>query len=239
MAAAEEAEKAVQEANKAAAGSSSDRQAAALKIDGYTRDQLLELLLEHTRRSGTSAQLVTLLREKAAAAAGEDLHAVAPEPREGEPPAEPKDYGISWVEAGDEAAAYRSPEGDAARSALESARSDVTKLEDELRTAKEEEGTDYGPDAAFYKLKGSCVELKVNQYTYSVCPFGSAKQDYTTLGSFSGWGKTADGSADYSKMLFTGERGIERCLHRLITIACYTTVSQSYFQSDNFSLMNL
>lgn len=221
----EESERVVTEQRKGEATptpylSPDERVASNLRIDGYTREALVTLLIEHTRRTGTGKDLVALLRERAAAAAslgpvgGSDDTSV-PETEGGE-----KTYGIEWTDgaaasgSSESAHDYRSPEGDAARSALEAAREAERKLDEELKAANEEEGSDFGPDSAFHKLKGACVELKVNQYTYSVCPFGAAKQDYTTLGSFSGWGKKADGSTpDYSKMLFTGEfgtRGIER-----------------------------
>jgi protein kinase C substrate 80K-H len=46
--------------------------------------------------------------------------------------------------------------------------------------------------------------------SYKVCPFGSASQDSTSLGTFSGWGAAAAGSSggegggDYGLMKFTG-----------------------------------
>jgi hypothetical protein len=99
---------------------------------------------------------------------------------------------------------YKSPEANKAREARTAAQSEVSRLEGELRAVKEDETADFGPDNAFWKLKGKCSEIRVNnQYTYSVCPFGAAKQDGTSLGTFAGWGKLADGSSDYSAMQFS------------------------------------
>jgi protein kinase C substrate 80K-H len=61
---------------------------------------------------------------------------------------------------------------------------------------------DYGPQAAFWKLDGRCFELTQAQYRYSVCPYGAARQDHTSLGSFTGWGGGA--VPDYRAMSFTG-----------------------------------
>lgn len=37
-------------------------------------------------------------------------------------------------------------------------------------------GHDYGPKSAFLPLLGKCVEVKVNQYTYELCPYEKATQ---------------------------------------------------------------
>jgi hypothetical protein len=91
----------------------------------------------------------------------------------------------------------------AAREAAETAATALSSAERALESAKSDLGADFGPDGVFYTLKGSCFSLKHNQYTYEACPFGSAKQDHTSLGSFSGWGVDG-GAADYSKMRFSG-----------------------------------
>ena len=65
---------------------------------------------------------------------------------------------------------------------------------------------DFGPDGVYFSLKGSCFTIKQAQYSYEACPFGAAKQDQTSLGTFLGWGADAGGSgtADYTKMRFSG-----------------------------------
>ena len=72
-----------------------------------------------------------------------------------------------------------------------------------LEAAEADLKTDFGPDGVFFSMKGSCFPFKQGQYNYEACPFGSAKQDHTSLGTFQGWG--VDGAAnDYSKMRFSG-----------------------------------
>ena len=131
----------------------------------------------------------------------------------------------SWPAEREAGAEYRSDAAEAARAALAAAQADASRLDSELARLGEEKGVDFGPDAAFFRLKGKCFETRVNnQYTYKVCPFGAASQDSTSLGTFSGWRKAAaapasasaaaesggEGAAsaeapvDYSGMLFTG-----------------------------------
>jgi protein kinase C substrate 80K-H len=69
-------------------------------------------------------------------------------------------------------------------SASESAK---TNADTELRQARETSAMDFGPDQAFFPLKGQCFDFKQAQYTYQVCPFETAKQDHTSLGQFDGW----------------------------------------------------
>jgi Glucosidase II beta subunit-like protein len=101
----------------------------------------------------------------------------------------------------------KTPEGNKARAARDTANAEVNKLEGELRKLKEDESNDFGPDSVFYRLKGKCFSYRSTQYTYEVCPFGTAKQDHTSLGTFTSWGKTkaADGTEvnDYSYMQFS------------------------------------
>jgi len=83
---------------------------------------------------------------------------------------------------------------------------EISRVELEKRAADEDKekadadsSTDFGPDGAFYPLKGKCLEIRLAQYTYKVCPFGDAKQDHTSLGTFEGW---ADGG--HTTMNFRG-----------------------------------
>ena len=53
--------------------------------------------------------------------------------------------------------------------------------------AKQTVEADYGPGDAFFKLKGECVELQLNQYKYTVCPYDKVEQDGTLLGKWHSW----------------------------------------------------
>jgi protein kinase C substrate 80K-H len=62
------------------------------------------------------------------------------------------------------------------------------------RTIKDKEAElayDFGPDQVFAKMLGKCFSGVVQQYTYEVCPFGSASQkeksSSTNLGKFNRW----------------------------------------------------
>jgi protein kinase C substrate 80K-H len=101
---------------------------------------------------------------------------------------------------------YRSDEGDRARGELNMLRADESRLQGEVKTLDEEAGMDFGGEGAFRKLKGQCFDLRVNQYTYTACPFGRASQDSTTLGNFGGWEEVAAaaGGGTEKVMKFTG-----------------------------------
>ena len=96
-------------------------------------------------------------------------------------------------------------EGKVGRETLAKAKGEESTSQGEVTRLEGEASTDFGPNAAFFPLKGQCFDLRFQQYTYTMCPFGAARQDSTTLGSFTGWGSLKDGSGvDYSEMLFTG-----------------------------------
>lgn len=99
---------------------------------------------------------------------------------------------------------YTTPEGDEARRVLSSATSEDTRTAGEVSALEAEGRTDYGPDGAFYALKGVCIDAHAGPYKYTACPFDRASQDSTSLGTFSGWGTKADGSTDHGVMKFTG-----------------------------------
>ncbi len=78
---------------------------------------------------------------------------------------------------------YQSAAANKAREDASAAQRAESELETELSSLQEQESTDFGPDGVFYKLKGQCFDHRVNnQYTYTACPFGTAKQDSTSLG---------------------------------------------------------
>lgn len=201
-----------------------------LGVTGYTNAQLLSLLVDHVRDTGTSGALVKRLRRLAGEKEEEEPVATpSPDNAEEYVPADddsaasdvdtlkPGSGGsstgrssysalskINWLEEFDAASTpYKSPAGDQAREKLIALRGEINKVEQDLRQAKEEGEKDFGPDNAFYPLRDKCYDLKVNQYTYHVCPFGTAKQDYTSLGTYEGWEKNPDtGAVDYTSMLF-------------------------------------
>jgi len=84
-------------------------------------------------------------------------------------------------------------------------RTECTEKEKALRAAEAkveaEQGKidgDYGANDVFYKLKGECFTLQLQQYVYELCPFRSAKQGSTLLGSWDSW------ETDYTAMRYKG-----------------------------------
>jgi protein kinase C substrate 80K-H len=63
-------------------------------------------------------------------------------------------------------------------------RDELRSLEKELDGLKEDDNQNFGKDLEFFYLKNQCFESKSVEYTYKVCPFGSAKQDSVDLGRF-------------------------------------------------------
>lgn len=189
--AAEAEEQRQTQAKKAeAAGNAEGIAMAALGLGDLDRDGLRKTFLEFVRTAGVGPQLESFLKDKVAAGTLSGATGA--------------DFVPKFLENPSDVADVKTAEGDRAREALSAKRSEESRLNTEIKSVQEEEGTDYGTDGAFYKLKGNCYDLRVNQYTYNVCPFGRAQQDSTHLGTFSGWKKAADGSNDYNSMLFTG-----------------------------------
>lgn len=222
--------RAAAEAAEAASGGPDARVSTALGLDALDAAALRSLLIEHARATSTGEALATTLRARATAAATAAGSV---------PPADDAIRWLDDASA-PSVPDVTTPAGDAARSALSEASAALAKHQSAVRRgggaaarrgarqspppplspppsspqldkAQEDEKTDFGPDAAFYPLKGKCLELRTPQYTYSVCPFGSAKQDSTSLGTFAGWGGASSSGeggaappADYSKMRFTG-----------------------------------
>lgn len=151
-----------------------------LGISGLDRTALLLLLHAHAKSASASPQLLDALRHKG-----------IPNPQWKEDP-----VAFTRVEL---------EEGKVARETLSKAKSEESAAQGEVTRLEGEATTDFGPGGAFFPLKGQCFDLRFQQYTYTMCPFGAARQDSTTLGSFTGWGSLKDGSGvDYGEMLFTG-----------------------------------
>ena len=53
-----------------------------------------------------------------------------------------------------------------------------------------------------YPLYTACITKQIQAYKYEVCPFKSAKQDFTKLGDWKGWADVAEGAP--KRMRFTG-----------------------------------
>ncbi len=190
-----------------------EAQARSLGLEAADKHLVLQLLLEHCAATGTAAALLERLKSWAAdgslpgQAAGA---ASAFAPRILDPVAPGAAAAAAATEASATAAApeaFKSEGGDRARAALSAARAAESGISTELGELRAQEAMDFGPDGAFYHFKApnaACLELRVNQYHYKVCPFGSANQDGTSLGTFSGWKKGADGATDYTTMLLEG-----------------------------------
>lgn len=65
---------------------------------------------------------------------------------------------------------------------------ELSKMKDELKKMKELLSLDFGKDNKFLKYHGQCFSKVIEKYTYKICPFDSAKQDHTNLGSYQGLG---------------------------------------------------
>ena len=154
--------------------------AQALGVQALDRGALLLLAHGHAKGAGASAQLMDNLRARGAAASA------------------------AWVDDPIHVDRADSEEGKAAARAVEDAKVAESTAAGEVTALESEAGMDFGPQGVFFSLKGKCFELPFQQYTYHVCPFGAARQDSTTLGSYSAWGPGgAGGGLDYTTMLFT------------------------------------
>lgn len=70
----------------------------------------------------------------------------------------------------------------AKRNAHDAARRELDGMNSKIQQLRANIARDYGPDEALVSLLGQCFEQKIDKYKYSVCPFGEAKQDGTSLG---------------------------------------------------------
>jgi len=78
-------------------------------------------------------------------------------------------------------------EAEAARNALTEKETELNNLKSKLTENENKLSRNYGPDNRYYKLSEECFSLKQKQYTYEVCPYGSANQkefSSTLLGNF-------------------------------------------------------
>lgn len=82
---------------------------------------------------------------------------------------------------------------------LASAREQLSSLEAELKSAKTKSmeyddmmRKDFGPDNLLFMFYKKCFEMQIDKYYYSVCPFGTAKQDSTLLGKYDSLERRSD-----------------------------------------------
>lgn len=76
---------------------------------------------------------------------------------------------------------------DGARSKVSAARDSIQKLQSEKTEIDDRLKQDFGPNGVFAPLLGQCFQAVVDKYTYKVCPYGDANQDYTSLGHWGGF----------------------------------------------------
>jgi hypothetical protein len=167
------------------------------------RSNFTRQLIEFVKSTQTEHDLVDLVKRRltdaALAAAGGGQQ--APVDGHPTPPAVPVPaFEPQWVDPATHSEPYRSEAGNRARAAVADARQEEGRLEGEHKSLEDDDAADFGADLAFWKLKGKCFDLQVNQYNYNVCPYGRAAQDSTTLGHYSGW----EGPAHAREMKFTG-----------------------------------
>jgi protein kinase C substrate 80K-H len=74
---------------------------------------------------------------------------------------------------------------------LAAAREELSLLETELKGVKSKSieyddimRKDFGPDNLLFLFYKKCFEMQLDKYYYSVCPFGTAKQDSSLLGKY-------------------------------------------------------
>ncbi len=155
-----------------------------LSLDGASAEDLGTLLVQLARTVNGGAKALAKLAEGAALKRG----------------VEQKDLiKINWPTdvPDDLVSAPKAEAVKSAEAAILAAKSDLREAKDALADLESKQAKDYGPSNAFFPLDGKCVELRQAQYTYKVCPFGSAKQDHTLLGNFEGF------QDSYTTMRFT------------------------------------
>eukprot|EP00475_Leptophrys_vorax_P034973 TRINITY_DN5717_c0_g2_i1.p1 TRINITY_DN5717_c0_g2~~TRINITY_DN5717_c0_g2_i1.p1 ORF type:complete len:243 (+),score=24.14 TRINITY_DN5717_c0_g2_i1:86-730(+) len=76
----------------------------------------------------------------------------------------------------------------AAKAAADDLDAQLKKTRSRLRVLKDKLKRDYGPSGEFSTMVDRCFDLKVNQYTYEVCPYKRVTQkedgSQTTVGNF-------------------------------------------------------
>ena len=73
------------------------------------------------------------------------------------------------------------PEMEKMNTLLHSLETSMTDAKRELQLLSSE--SYYGPLNEFYMMKDQCYKKNVNKYVYTICPYGTSKQDSISLGS--------------------------------------------------------
>lgn len=68
------------------------------------------------------------------------------------------------------------PAAEAARKMLEEAEMEERDLEKSIHDLKDVANEDYGDDNEFFALRDKCFSIKVQKYTYEMCPYKNAQQ---------------------------------------------------------------
>jgi len=115
----------------------------------------------------------------------------------------------------EEGAVVVSEDADKARKEVKNLKSALMDLESSVDDLEKELKGDYGPDNELWPLKGQCYSIKVNQYTYEMCPYKDAKQkeghSSVSLGKWAGV-KWEDGVEGQAGKTFTFEfSGGQKC----------------------------
>ena len=71
---------------------------------------------------------------------------------------------------------YKREEHTAAKQKHDDLKRDMDKLQREYDKQEKQLKHDFGADNVYFKMLQQCYEAKFKQYTYSICPFDSAKQ---------------------------------------------------------------
>ncbi|KAK1921369.1 glucosidase II beta subunit-like-domain-containing protein [Papiliotrema laurentii] len=156
-----------------------------------------------------------------------------------------RDFAIDWMirigflGRGSKAAAKSASEGphvaaarekhNKANGELNKLRTDITNAEETLRKMEK----DYGPEAEWKKLDGTCIDTVAGDYTYELCLFGKATQKSNRdsssnhLGTFTEW-KTDEAPGTYEYYTRQYYRNGSRCWNgpmRSVTVdwSCGTT----------------
>uniref|UniRef100_A0A7S2T3J0 Glucosidase 2 subunit beta n=1 Tax=Chloropicon primus TaxID=1764295 RepID=A0A7S2T3J0_9CHLO len=81
---------------------------------------------------------------------------------------------------------FEKSEFDKVQSELNKQTDELKKMKAELKKMKDLIQLDFGENNKFLNFYGQCFKKVIEKYTYEVCPFGTAKQDHTSLGTYQG-----------------------------------------------------
>jgi len=152
--------------------------------------------------------------DQTAPAPTDSANAAEAQPEKGmqEPPAPPQDVEedplptvselLTKLVGEEQADQFVLPEAEEARNKVVEHEKAKGSLERKVADLSKDLDTAYGEEGEFYFMKGQCYSMKSGSYTYEMCPFGSAKQDSTSLGSWDRYEFSQDG--DTATFYFKG-----------------------------------